>query len=101
MSLFYKDSKTEGKTTGNEDRFSSIFTEIIPYKKIVQTINFQSDNKEFKDEMIMEVYLEEVDTDLTKVTIIFKNIPSGINPKDNEDGTGQSLEKLAHYLERN
>lgn len=99
MSLFYKDTETEGKTSGNEDRFSATFTEIIPYEKIVQTINFQSDNNEFQDEMIMEVYLEEVDTYSTKVVIIFKNIPPGVNPKDNEDGTEQSLEKLAKYVE--
>jgi uncharacterized protein YndB with AHSA1/START domain len=101
MSLLYNDNETEGKTSGNEDRFSSTFTEIKPFEKIVQTINFQSDNNEFKDEMIMEVHLERVKNDSTKVTIIFRNIPTGIDPKDNEDGTEQSLEKLAKYVERN
>lgn len=37
----------------------------------------------------------------TKVTIVFKNIPTDIDPKDNETGTEQSLEKLAHYVEEN
>lgn len=35
----------------------------------------------------------------TRVTIWFKNIPSGIRPEDNEAGTMSSLEKLAHYVE--
>lgn len=99
MSLYYNDNKIEGKTSGNEDRFSATFMEIIPYEKIVQNINFQTDNIDFQDEMIMEVYLEKVDTNSTKVVIIFKNIPSGVNPKDNEDGTEQSLKKLAKYVE--
>lgn len=98
MSLFYEDSKMEGKTSGNEDRFSVGIKEIIPNKKIIQAINFQSDNDEFNEEMIMEIYLDEIETDSTKVTIIFKNIPVGIDPKDNEDGTAQSLKKLTEYI---
>jgi uncharacterized protein YndB with AHSA1/START domain len=99
MSLFYLDSKTAGKTSGNEDRFSAKFVELKPYEKIVQTINFQSDKNEFADEMTMEVLLEKVANNSTQVTILFKNIPAGIDPKDNETGTEQSLEKLAHYLD--
>lgn len=99
MSLYYKDNKTQGKTSGNEDRFSATFTEIKPFERIVQTINFQSDNSKFKDEMTMEVQLDKLDTNSTKVTIIFRNIPTGIDPKDNEDGTEQSLQKLAKFIE--
>jgi len=101
MSLIYNDPKTQGKTTGNEDRFSAKFVELRPYEKVVQRINFKSDNSEFTDEMIMEVLLEEVQPNSTKVTILFKNIPTGVDPKDNEDGTEQSLEKLAKYIENN
>src|SRR5690606_36182139 len=56
MSLFYKDTETEGKSGGNEDRFRTTYTEIIPHEKIVQTIHFKSDNNEFQGEMIMEVH---------------------------------------------
>jgi uncharacterized protein YndB with AHSA1/START domain len=101
MSLFYKDNQTEGKTAGSEDRFSATFTEIKPFEKIVQTIHFQSDNPDFKDEMVMEVQLTEIDNNTTKVSIAFKNIPTGIDPKDNEDGTEQSLQKLADYIDKN
>lgn len=98
MSLFYKDTTIEGKTSGNEDRFSARFKEIIPNEKIIQAINFQTNKNEIKEQMMMEVYLEKIDPNSTKVTILFKNIPEGINPKDNEDGTAQSLEKLAGYV---
>lgn len=99
MSLYYKDKEIQGKTSGNEDRFSALFTEIKPFETIVQTINFQSDNKEFTEEMTMEIQLERIDMNTTKVTIISKNIPPGVNPKDNEDGTEHSLQKLEKYLE--
>lgn len=101
MSLFYNDETIEGKTAGNEDRFSAKFTEIIPYNKIVQAIRFNSDKNGLEDEMIMEVYIDEVATNTCKVTIIFKNIPQAISPKANEDGTEQSLEKLAKLVEAN
>lgn len=101
MSLFYLDDGTRGKTSENEDRFSAKFVELKPYEKIVQTINFQSKENEFIDEMTMEVFLEKSENNSTKVTIVFKNIPIGINPKDNEKGTEQSLKKLAQYVESN
>lgn len=99
MSLYYNDNEIGGKTRGNEDRFTAAFTEIKPCERIVQTINFKSDNNAFKDEMTMEVLFTNLDTNSTKVTIIFRNIPTGIDPKDNEDGTEQSLQKLKTYLE--
>ena len=101
MSLFYLNNEISGKTLGNEDRFSTKFVVLNPYEKIVQTINFTSDKNEFAEEMIMEVFLEEVGSNATKVTIVFKNIPAGIDPKDNEAGTAQSLEKLTRYVEKN
>lgn len=100
MSLFYIDNNTKGKTSENEDRYCATFAELKPYEKIVQTINFQSDKSEYMDEMVMEIFLEEVESISTKVTIIFKNIPIGIDPKDNEAGTEQSLKKLATYIEK-
>ena len=100
MSLFYPDSEKEmiGKTVGKEDRFTARFLELIPNKRIVQAINFDTSNPDFMGEMIMEVTLKPIDSG-TKVTFTFKNIPKGINPADNEAGTISSLEKLAHYVE--
>lgn len=100
MSLFYNNHKIEGKTADNEDRFSVTFIELEPYSKIIQQIKFQSDKDEFAEEMIMEIFLEEVENNSTKITITFTNIPIGVNPQDNEAGTEQSLKKLAKYLEK-
>jgi len=100
MSLYYNDNQTEGKTSGNEDRFFATFKEIVPHEKIVQTIHFDSDNDEFKGEMTMEIQINAIDNKTTEVIIIFNNIPTGINPKDNEVGTAQSLQKLADFIGR-
>ncbi|MCY4780587.1 SRPBCC domain-containing protein [Sphingobacterium sp. UT-1RO-CII-1] len=99
MSLFYIDHRIEGKTEGNEDRFLTKFVELKPNERVVQVVYFQSDKDEFSGGMMMEVLLEEVEHESTKVTVVFKNIPIGIDPKENEIGTDQSLEKLTKYME--
>ena len=101
MSLFYPGSekKMTGKTVGKEDRFTTRFLELIPNKKIVQAINFDTSNPGFMGEMIMEITLKPIDSRTTTVTFTFKNIPKGIKPADNEAGTISSLEKLARYVE--
>jgi uncharacterized protein YndB with AHSA1/START domain len=101
MSLFYNNREYDksGKTTGNEDRFTARFIELTPFTKIIQAIHFETDNPEFSGEMIMEITIEP-EEEWTTVTISFKNIPQGIDPKDNETGTEQSLAKLARYVEK-
>lgn len=100
MSLFYpSDEKgSPGKTAEKEDRFRARFVELVPYQRIVQAITFDSTDSGFAGEMIMEVTLEPTDKGI-RVTIVFRNIPPGIRPEDNEAGTESSLEKLAHYVE--
>jgi uncharacterized protein YndB with AHSA1/START domain len=99
MSLFYPSSEKEarGKTAEKEDRFTARFVELTPPKKIVQAITFDSEDPAFAGEMIMEVTFEAKGNG-TRVTFLFKNIPSGIRPEDNEAGTKLTLEKLARYV---
>src|SRR5690606_5347573 len=88
MSLYYPDSEKvmQGKTQGKEDRFKAKFIELIPGKKIVQAVTFESPNPDFSGEMIIEITFEPQE-DGTSVTYFFKNIPKGIKPEDNEEGT--------------
>lgn len=100
MSLFYPESESnfKGKTADKEDKFTSRYIEIIPYKKIIEAVNFESDDANFAGEMIMEVTFAS-HKDGTEVTFHFENIPTGIKPEDNEAGTISTLEKLARYVE--
>ncbi|HMH34922.1 MAG TPA: SRPBCC domain-containing protein [Puia sp.] len=100
MSLFYPRSANEsrGKTSGNEDRFKARFVELTPSEKIVEAVTFESDDPAFAGEMIMEISFEPEGSG-TNVTVLFRNLPSGIRPEDNEAGTVQTLEKLALYTE--
>ena len=100
MSLFYPSSEKEarGKTSENEDRFTARFVELTPYKRIVEAITFDSPDPAFSGAMVMEVDIEGIEN-ATRVTILFRNIPPGIRPEDNEAGTQSTLEKLARYVE--
>lgn len=92
------DSSSAGKTTSKEDRYHTNFLELIPGKRILQSITFDTEEKQFQGEMLMDVVLEE-QYGGTLVTITFKNIPIGIKPEDNEKGTDSSLQKLAALVE--
>jgi uncharacterized protein YndB with AHSA1/START domain len=100
MSLYYpsSESSSQGKTSEREDRYTARFLELVPPEKIVEAITFDTDDPAFSGEMIMEVTLEPEDGG-TIVSILFKNIPSGIRPQDNEIGTQSTLEKLARFVE--
>ncbi len=100
MSLYYPSSEKalRGKTSEREDRFTARFVELTPPRRIVQAITFDSADPAFSGEMIMEVTFE-AENGGTRVTILFKNIPSGIRPEDNEAGTRSTLEKLTRYIE--
>jgi hypothetical protein len=48
--------------------------------------------------MIMDITLEAAEGGTT-VAILFKDLPPGVRPEDNEAGTQSTLEKLARYVE--
>jgi uncharacterized protein YndB with AHSA1/START domain len=100
MSLYYPSSETtlRGKTGDREDRYTARFVELTPPRRIVEAITFDAVDPAFSGEMLMEVTLEAEDGGTT-VSLVFKDIPPGIRPQDNEAGTQLSLEKLARYVE--
>lgn len=100
MSLFYpqSDHTSRGKSADREDRYNARFVELSPPVRIVEAIDFESEDPAFAGEMKMIVTLEESDGD-TDVTFVFEDIPPGIAPEDNDAGTRSTLEKLARYVE--
>jgi len=100
MSLYYPSSEqtVRGKTADREDRYTARFVELTTARRIVEAITFDSVDPAFGGEMIMEVTFEAEDGGTT-VSILFKDIPPGIRPEDNEAGTRSTLEKLARYVE--
>lgn len=92
------DEDSPGKTTSKEDRYHTTFLQLSPGERVLHSINFDTTEKQFQGEMLMDVTFKEQNNG-TLVTITFENIPRGVNPKDNEEGTESSLQKLASLFE--
>jgi uncharacterized protein YndB with AHSA1/START domain len=100
MSLSYRDAQhpAAGKSTEHTDTFRGRFHQLQPGHQIVETIEFESADPAFAGEMTITTTLADV-PEGTRVTILCRHIPPGINPRDNETGTKQSLQKLALLCE--
>lgn len=99
MTLTYKlDRSTIGKTSENTDVFQGKFLELVPDKKIVQSVTFDSDNPAFSGDMMQTWYLEAV-LEGTKVTVVCENVPGGVRKADHYEGLLSTLENLATFTE--
>jgi len=100
MSLTYlgTDHSTQGKTSEHTDVIKGRFLEFAPDERIVQLVEFQSDDPAFAGEMIMTWTLAAV-PEGTAVTIVCENVPEGIGKEDHDVGLRFSLENLADYIE--
>ena len=100
MSFTYCDAGHEvlGKTSEHTDVFEGRFLELVPDKKIVEIVEFESDDPAFAGAMTVVTTLVPVSGG-TEVTIRCENVPSGIGPGDHEAGILSSLENLAAFTE--
>ncbi|GAA0345763.1 hypothetical protein GCM10008931_41290 [Oceanobacillus oncorhynchi subsp. oncorhynchi] len=72
--------------------------EQVPNKRIVQSVNFDSEDPLFSGEMIQKWLLEDA-SEGTKVTVICENVPEGIRKEDHDIGLRFTLENLAVFTE--
>jgi uncharacterized protein YndB with AHSA1/START domain len=99
MSLTYQDpAGAPGKTSDNTDSFEGRFVELVPDTRIVEVVAFESADPRFAGEMTITTTLADAGSG-TEVTMAFENMPSGVRPEDNDEGTRQSLRKLAALVE--
>ena len=96
MSLTYRGAAhaNAGKTSDDTDTYNGTFLELIPDELIVEAVDFESDDPAFAGQMRITTRFVDAGEG-TEVTLVCDNIPSGIDPADNEEGTRQSLQKLA------
>lgn len=102
MSLTYPEGVEgpPGKTSEDTDTSEGTFVELRPNEKIVQVFQFESEQPEFSGQMRMTWSLVDKDGE-TEVTVLSENIPEGIRLEDNEQGSRESLQKLAQFVEQN
>ncbi|MBC7830589.1 MAG: SRPBCC domain-containing protein, partial [Hyphomicrobium sp.] len=68
MAFVYEDASVAGKTTGNADEFEGQFVVLVPGERIVERVEFRSDDPAFAGVMTITTALVAV-TDGTRVDI--------------------------------
>jgi uncharacterized protein YndB with AHSA1/START domain len=100
MSFAYTgtDHTVRGKTSEHADVFQGRFLELVPNERIVELVEFESDDPAFAGAMTITTTLAAV-ADGTEVTILCENVPSGIRPSDHQIGMTSTLQNLASFTE--
>ena len=100
MVLTYTDATgAPGKSSAAEDVAEARFTEIVPGVRVVQEIDFVSDDPAYAVPMIMTWQVDAAPTGAL-VTIRAEQVPEPIAPEDHLAGLTASLANLARYLAR-
>jgi uncharacterized protein YndB with AHSA1/START domain len=100
MILTYADASTApGKTAADADVVEARFVDIVPGVRIVQAVDFVSDDPAYAGTMTMTWEVGTVD-DGTRVEIRADDVPAGIRAEDHAAGLASSLANLAAYVER-
>ena len=98
ISLTYDEPTDTGKTTSRTDSFHGRFVELVPDTKVVQVVEFETDDASVSGEMTISYRLSET-AEGTQITGLHENVPPGVDPAQNELGWTISLGKLADLLE--
>jgi uncharacterized protein YndB with AHSA1/START domain len=99
MVLTYSDaSGAPGKATADSDIVEARFVDIVPGERVVQAVDFVSDDPANAGTMTMTWGVTAVDGG-TCVDIVAADVPDGISAEDHAAGLASSLTKLAVYVE--
>ena len=98
--LTYADaSASPGKASTDSDVVEARFVDLVPGARVVQAVDFLSDDSAYAGTMTMTWEITAVDGG-TRVDITADNVPDGVSPEDHAAGLTSSLANLADYLER-
>jgi uncharacterized protein YndB with AHSA1/START domain len=100
MVLTYPDTAGRpGKATADSDIVQARFVDIVPGERVVQAVDFVSDDPAFAGTMIMTWAVAAAGAG-TRFSIVAEDVPDGISAEDHAAGLASSLANLAAYLER-
>jgi uncharacterized protein YndB with AHSA1/START domain len=97
--LTYEDVESgRGKATVDSDVVEARFVSLVPGVRVVQEVDFESDDPSFAGTMTMTWEISSVDGG-TLVEITADDVPDGISGDDHAAGIASSLANLAEHLE--
>ena len=98
--LTYEDASSgPGKATADSDVVEARFVDIAPGVRVVQAVDFVSDDSAYSGTMTMTWQVADAPGG-TRVEIRADDVPAGISAEDHAAGLTASLANLAAYLER-
>ena len=86
-----------GKTTERTDVTAGRFLELVPGRRIVQTVEFESADPAFAGTMVMSWEFDAAPGG-TQVIVTARNVPLGISAEDHSAGLASSLENLDCFV---
>lgn len=89
---------TRGKSSDNTDVVAGCFVELVPDRRMVMAVDFDSDDPAFAGTMTMTWVLDAL-PDGTRVTITAEHVPVGISQAGHETGMRSTLDNLAAFVE--
>ena len=98
--LTYADaSGALGKVTPETDVIEARYIDIVPDLRVVEAVDFVSDDPAFAGTMTMTWDVTAVQGG-TRVDIVAADVPDGISAEDHATGLASSLANLAEHFER-
>ena len=96
--LTYVDpADARGKSSADSDIVEARYVDIVPDDRVVQAVDFVSDDPAFAGTMTMTWAVQTVDGG-TRVEITADDVPDGISADDHATGLASSLENLDTYV---
>jgi uncharacterized protein YndB with AHSA1/START domain len=100
MVLTYRDAQgAPGKATADSDIVEARFVDIVPGERVVQAVDFVSDDPAYAGTMTMTWAVTAVEAG-TRVDIVAADVPDGVSAEDHAAGLASSLANLARYVEQ-
>ena len=87
-----------GKSSADSDIVEARYVNIVPNDRVVQAVDFVSDDPAFAGTMTMTWAVQAIDG-RTRVEITADDVPDGISADDHAAGLSSSLNNLASYVE--
>jgi uncharacterized protein YndB with AHSA1/START domain len=89
-----------GKSDPQTDTFHGRFLELNPNTRVVQEVEFESDDPQMQGLMTVTYALADAREGGTDLAGVHEHLPPGVSLADNELGWRMSLDKLAALVER-
>jgi uncharacterized protein YndB with AHSA1/START domain len=95
--LSYDDATTPGKSAANTDVADVRFVEIDPPRRVVEEVDFVSEDPRFSGTMTM-TWTVEAHPDGARVSISARDVPEGVSEADHTAGMTSTLANLDAYI---